>query len=236
MGSVVGFIPAVIGGKKVPLSPVGAIFKLAPENLKTWKIWEKLLHLDLWLIFFIGGMFGMLLPAMIVSSLVPVGTTLPAWGIAAHVSNQFAAKVGPWGYYFIALIGFFILFSTQLGVLDELVRVVTDTLWNTSEGVRKWAKGDVRRIYYPFLAIYLIFACFAMWAAAPLILLLIGANVTHFLGIWLIPVLTYLDRKLIPKELRTPLWVIIITWTMWAFHLFFAIALTLYYGFGIKIF
>jgi Mn2+/Fe2+ NRAMP family transporter len=75
-----------------------------------------------------------------------------------------------------------------------------------------------------------------MWTAAPLIILLIGATVVHFWGLWLIPVLTYLDRKLIPKELRTPLWVIIITWTMWAFHVFFAIALTAYYGFGIKIF
>jgi Mn2+/Fe2+ NRAMP family transporter len=235
-GSKVGFIPAVIGGKKVPLSPVGAIFKLTPENLKTWKVWERLTYLDMWLVFFIGGMFGMLLPSMIVASLVPPGTTLPAWGIAAHVANEFAAKVGPWGYYLIALTGFLVLFSTQLGVVDRLTRILTDVSWNSVGRLREWAKGDVRRIYYLLLTIYLIFGCFAMWVAAPLIILLIGATVVHFWGLWLIPVLTYLDRKLIPKELRTPLWVIIITWTMWAFHVLFAIALTLYYGFGIKIF
>jgi Mn2+/Fe2+ NRAMP family transporter len=235
-GSKVGFIPAVIGGKKVPLSPVGAIFKLTPENLRTWKVWERLTYLDMWLIFFIGGMFGMYLPSMIVASLVPVGTTLPAWGIAAHVSREFAAKVGPWGYYLIALTGFLILFSTQLGVVDRLIRILTDVSWNSVGRLREWAKGDVRRIYYLLLAIYLIFGCFAMWTAAPLIILLIGANIVHFYGLWLIPVLTYIDRKLLPKELRAPIWMPIISWTMWAFHLLFAIALTAYYGFGIKIF
>jgi hypothetical protein len=178
----------------------------------------------------------MYLPSMIVASLVPPGTTLPAWGIAAHVAHEFAAKVGPWGYYLIALTGFLILFSTQLAVVEKLARILTDISWNTIARLREWAKGDVRKIYYLLLAIYLVFGCFAMWVAAPLIILLIGATVVHFWGLWLIPVLTYLDRKLIPKELRTPLWVIIITWTMWAFHVLFAIALTLYYGFGIKIF
>jgi Mn2+/Fe2+ NRAMP family transporter len=235
-GSVVGFIPAAVGGKKIALSHVGAIFKLTPENLRTWKVWERLTYLDQWIIFFIGGMFGMYLPSMIVASLVPVGTTLPAWGIAAHVSREFAAKVGPWGYYIIALIGFLILYSTQLGVVDRLIRILTDVSWNSIGRLREWAKGDVRRIYYLLLTIYLIFGCIAMWTAAPLIILLIGANVVHFYGLWLIPVLTYIDRKLIPKELRAPIWMPIISWTLWAFHVFFAIALTAYYGFGIKIF
>jgi Mn2+/Fe2+ NRAMP family transporter len=235
-GSKVGFIPAVIGGKKVPLSPVGAIFKLTPENLRTWKVWERLTYLDMWLIFFIGGMFGMYLPSMIVASLVPVGTTLPAWGIAAHVSNEFAAKVGPWGYYFIAFIGVVVLFSSALATLETLIRMATEISWTSIERFYKWAKGDIRKIYYPLLAIYLIFGCSAMWLAAPLTLLLISANVVHFFGIWLIPALTYVERKIIPKELRAPIWLVVLSWIMWAFHLFFAIALTAYYGFGIKIF
>jgi len=236
-GSVVGYIPAVIGGKKVALSPLGAIFKLTPENLRTWKVWERLTYLDMWLIFFIGGLFGMYLPSLAVASLVPVGTQLPAWGIAAHVANEFAARVGGrWGFYFIALIGLMILFSTQLGVVDRLVRILTDVSWTSIGRLREWAKGDVRRVYYLLLAIYLVFGCISLWTAAPLIILLIGANVVHFYGLWLIPVLTYVDRKLLPKELRAPIWMPIISWTLWAFHVLFAVALTLYYGFGIKIF
>jgi len=236
VGSKVGFIPAVIGGKKIAFSPMGAIFKLTPENLRTWKVWERLIYLDMWLIFFIGGVLGMYLPSMIVASLVPIGTTLPAWGIAAHVSNEFAAKVGPWGYYFIAFIGVVVLFSSALATLETLIRMATEISWTSIERFYKWAKGDIRKIYYPLLAIYLIFGCSAMWLAAPLTLLLISANVVHFFGIWLIPALTYVERKIIPKELRAPIWLVVLSWIMWAFHLFFAIALTAYYGFGIKIF
>ncbi len=236
-GSLVGFIPAVIGGKKVLLSPVGAIFKLTPENLKTWKVWDRLVSMDQWIIFFTGGMLGMYLPALFVASLVPPGTTLPAWGIAAHVSREFAARVGgAWGYYLVALTGFMVLFSTQLGVVDRLIRVISDVGWSTVDSIRRWAKGDIRKFYYPALFIYLIFGSISLWLAAPLIILLIAANIVHFYGLWLIPALTYIDRKILPKELRAPLWMPITSWILWAFHLLFAIALTLYYGFGIKIF
>ncbi|MEM2376244.1 MAG: Nramp family divalent metal transporter, partial [Sulfolobales archaeon] len=236
-GSVVGFIPAAVGGKKIILSPLGAIFKTTPENLKTWKVWEKVTYMDQWLIFFTGGLLGMYLPSLMVASLVPVGTTLPAWGIAAHVAREFSVRVGgAWGYYLVALVGFMILFSTQLGVTDRMTRVVADVTWTSVEGIRRWAKNDIRRFYYPFLIAYLAFGCAAMWLTQPLILILIGANVVHYYGLWLIPVLTYIDRKILPKELRAPIWMPIISWIMWAFHLVFAIGLTLYYGFGIKIF
>ncbi|MCS7108856.1 MAG: Nramp family divalent metal transporter [Sulfolobales archaeon] len=235
-GSKVGFIPAVIGGKKIMLSPLGAVFKITPENLKTWKVWERMINLDMWLIFFIGGMLGMYLPSIMVAALVPPGTTLPAWGIAAHVANEMKAIVGPWGYYLVAFTGFMVLFSTQLGVVDRLTRIITDVSWTSVEAIRKWTKGDVRRLYYPALLIYLAFGCSSLWIAAPLIILLIGANIVHFYGVWLIPALTYIDRKILPKELRAPIWMPLVAWILWAFHLFFAIALTLFYGFGIKIF
>ncbi|MEM1898512.1 MAG: Nramp family divalent metal transporter [Sulfolobales archaeon] len=236
-GSVVGFIPAVVGGKKIALSPLGAIFRITPENLAVWKRWERITYLDQWLIFFIGGILGMYLPSILVVSLVPPGTMLPAWGIAAHVANEFAARVGgAWGYYLVAVVGFAVLLSTQLGVMDRLTRVVTDVAWTTSEAIRKFARGDVRRFYYPFLVAYLVFGCAAMWLTAPLILLLIAANIVHFYGLWLIPALTYIDRKLLPKELRSPIWMVIVSWILWAFHLVLGIALLLYYGFGIKVF
>jgi len=235
MGSRVGYIPAIIGGRKIELSATGAIFKITPENLKTWKRWERIINLDMWLIFFTGGMLGMILPMLMVASLVPRGTELPAWGVAAHVSEAFAAKVGRWGFYLVALVGFLILFSTQLGIADRLTRVVTDVTWTTSERVRRWAKGDVRRFYYPLLAAYLVFGSAAMWLTQPLILILIGANIVHYYGAWVIPVLTYIDRKILPKELRAPIWMLVFAWILWAFHIFLGAALTLYYAFGIRI-
>jgi hypothetical protein len=95
---------------------------------------------------------------------------------------------------------------------------MTDLLWSTSEGVRKWAKGDVRRVYYTFLFIYVafaiyVFAAFIATGTAPLIILLLSANIANFGGFYAWYVLWDIDRKL-PKELR-------LGWYYWPFILIF---------------
>jgi hypothetical protein len=110
-------------------------------------------------------------------------------------------------FWFLTLInGFWILFSTQLGNLDGIVRLTTDTLWSGSEKVRNWRGGDVRRIYYLILGMYVVWGCLAMGLAQPMVLLMIGANIAAFVfaftGIHVIIV----NRKILPKEVRAPLW------------------------------
>jgi hypothetical protein len=214
IGSVVGYIPAIIGGKKIITSPVGKVFKFTPENVATWRRWEKLLVWDQWLIFFPFGVIGMALPSILVASFIPRGTKLPEWGIAAHVAGQFGDMWGPIGYYFISFIGLIVLWGTQLNIMDALTRNMTDLLWSTSEGVRKWAKGDIRRVYYPFMACYIAFAMWAIWQAPPLIILLLSANIANFGGYGVI-LLHWLERKL-PKELR-------LRWYYWPFLYAYAI-------------
>ncbi len=234
MGSVVGYIPAMIGGKKIELSATGKIFKLTPENIATWKRWERLVILDQWLIYAVFAIIGITLPAVMVRSMVPLGTNLPGWGIAAHVANQFGAMWGPAGFYLIAFVGVVVLWGTQLFTMDMLSRNITDLLWSTSEGVRKWAKGDVRRIYYTFFIIYTAFAMWAIWQAAPLTLILISANMANFGGFYAWYLLWNINRKL-PKELRLRwyYWPPIIIFSIMC--MFFFVALVLAQFFGIKV-
>jgi len=205
MGSVVGYIPALIGGKRVALSPSGKTFTVSAENLKTFKRWEKLLNYDQWLIFFPGAILGMYLPSMMAASLLPRGQDLKAWGVAAHVAAEFAAIVGTWGYYLIAFMGFIILFSSALGAyVDAVPRNLTDILWS-SERVRKWARGDVRAVYYTLLAAYVALSSWAVFQAQPLILVTIAANIANFIGLLVIPAVIYLSSRL-PREIRPGLW------------------------------
>jgi len=205
MGSVVGYIPALIGGKKVMLSPVGKVFKLTPKNLGRFKTWMKILNYDQWFIFFPGAILGMYLPSLIAASLLPRGQSLPAWGVAAHIANQFAAIVGVWGYYLICLIGFIVLFSSALGAyVDAVPRNLTDLLWGL-ESMRKYFKNDVRLLYYTILAIYVAFSIWALYQTQPLIMVIIAANTANFIGIFVIPAVMYLTYRL-PKELRPKLW------------------------------
>ena len=233
VGSMVGYIPAIIGGKKIPVSPTGKIFRLTKENLETWRRWVRILKYDQWYVFFIGALLGMFLPALAVRSVTELGTTLPAWGIAAHISEQFAARVGPWGFYFVAFVGIACLLPTQLGVIDILIRTTTDAAW-IHEGVRKFFKNDIRILYYGLNVAYIIFASWAMWQTAPLILLLIAANMANIAAAFYVPAVLYLNTKL-PKELRPGLWEYIVLIIFWLMCIFIATAMILQQFFKISI-
>jgi Mn2+/Fe2+ NRAMP family transporter len=237
MGSAVGYIPSAIGGVKVFVSPIGKFPKPTPENIATVKKWMRIVTLDQMLIYFTICTFAGTVPALIATSLLPRGTVLGGWGIAAHVSEAFAKVVGPWGFYLISFIGLSILFTTQLMLSDNLSRNIIEIFWSTSEGVRKWAKGDIRRLYYTLLVVYIIFAVIIIWSGMePLLVLLISANVPHFMAFWSIPALIYINEKLLPKEYRSPRWMYIFLAIMFVFSAVIFVGLVLYYGFGIKIF
>ena len=46
MGKAVGYIPAIIGGRKIPLTKTGKVFALTPENRKSWREWWKFVRRD----------------------------------------------------------------------------------------------------------------------------------------------------------------------------------------------
>ena len=205
MGSAVGYIPALIGGKRVALSPSGKTFIVSNENVRTFKKWTRLLSYDQWLIFFPGAILGMYLPSMIAASLLPRGQELKGWGVAAHVAEEFAAIVGTWGYYLIAFIGFVILFSSALGAyVDAVPRNLTEVLWS-SKKVRRWVRDDVRVVYYTLLAAYVALSSWAVFQAQPLILVTIAANIANFIGLLVIPAVIYLSSRL-PREIRPSPW------------------------------
>ncbi|MEM1546573.1 MAG: Nramp family divalent metal transporter [Candidatus Methanomethylicia archaeon] len=233
VGSLVGYIPAIIGGRKIAVSPTGKMFRLTKENLEIWRKWVKILKYDQYGIFFIGALFGMFLPALAVRSVTELGTSLPTWGVAAHIAEQFAAKVGPWGFYYISLVGIACLIPTQLGVIDVLIRTTTDTAW-IHGGVRNFFKNDIRILYYTLNVIYILFASWAIWQTAPLILTLIAANMANVAAVFFVPAVLYLNTKL-PKELKPGAWEYIALIIFWLLCIFFATAMILGQFFGIKI-
>ena len=77
----------------------------------------------------------------------------------------------------IAVLGAWLLFKTQLDLLDGMVRTLTDILWTGSRRVRAWRGGDVRAVYYCVMAVVVLWAIVALRLAQPIVLLLIAANV-----------------------------------------------------------
>ncbi|MFS8531581.1 Nramp family divalent metal transporter [Sphaerobacter thermophilus] len=207
MGYRVGFISGLIGGRQEEIAPVGKTFPDTPENERRWKRWFRLLMLDQWVVFFGGALIGIFLTTLLVSHLAglpgeaaPTRETMPTY--AADVLSR---HYGSFFYYWALLMGFFVLFSTQIGIYEGLVRNVADGLYGTSERFRQFLAGDPRRFYYPYMAVLAVVIGIILFVALPVGLILISANMAN-LGALIYPfLLMYLNSKL-PGPARMRWW------------------------------
>jgi hypothetical protein len=137
---------------------------------------------------------------------LPRGSTLPSWGIAASSASGLILKLGNFGWFLALFFGFWILYSTALSNVDLVTRQSTDMLWFASDRVREWAKKDIRKIYYLLLIVFVLWGSLFMNIWLPLIIFAISANIANF-TMALSAVLTIrLNRKFLPKEYRPALW------------------------------
>lgn len=237
MGAKVGYIPALIGGKVIKVSPVGKVPRMTEGNKREWKNWWRIMQSDMVVVFWGGSMIGMVLPSLLWSSFLPLGSIAPPWAIAAFLPEAMAEKVGfAVGWVLVLAVGFVVLFSTQLGFVEGPVRAITDMVWWASSGVRKWAKEDIRRVYYVVLGVNVVWGLIGMNLTAPFILLLLGAAFANLLFMCQALMTLYTNRTFLPKEFRPQLWrqLALIGGVLWYGFFFFNWVAFQFFGFGIK--
>ena len=83
MGGVTGYIPAAVGGKKVHLAHSGFTFPPDESNMARWRGWWRVVRMDQWVIYLIGAILGMLLPAVLYVTFLQPGQDIRGYGIAA---------------------------------------------------------------------------------------------------------------------------------------------------------
>jgi hypothetical protein len=206
MGQRVGYIPAAFSAQKVNLAHSGVMFRPDGQSMERWRGWWRIVRADQVGIFFLGAILGMVLPALLYVTFLPSGTDLQGLGIAAALATSVGERIGPLMAVYVAFLGAWILFKTQLDNLEAMTRSITDILWTGSHRIRAWRGGDVRAVYYGVLAAIVIWGIIALRLAQPFILLQIGANVAGFVFIVASIHLLYINSRLLPVELRPPLW------------------------------
>jgi hypothetical protein len=206
MGQVAGYIPAAVGGKRVHLAHTGFTFAPTPEALARWRGWWRIVRADQWGVFFTGALLGMALPALLYVTFLPAGRDIRGLGIGAALAQAMGAEAGPLLAAAVAFMGAWILFKTQLDIVEGMTRAITDILWTGSRRVRTWRGGDVRVLYYAVLAAVVIWGIIALALARPIALLQFGANVAGVVFVIASLHLLYVNTRLLPAELRPPLW------------------------------
>lgn len=206
MGAHAGYIPAAVGGRKVHLAHTGFVPRRDEHTMRRWRGWWRIVRADQWGVFFTGAVLGMTLPALLYVAFLDPGTDIRGLGISALLAERIGARSGPLLALFVAFLGAWLLFKTQLDQLEGMVRALTDILWTGSRRVRAWRGGDVRVVYYTVLAVVVCWAMIALRLVQPVVLLQIGANVAGAVFVLAAPHLLYVNTVLLPVELRPPMW------------------------------
>src|SRR6266540_2202534 len=178
------------------------------------------IHNQYWL--WMGGAFlGMFLPTILATTVIEPGTDIRGLGVAARIADGVSTVTGSAALRLLtAMTGFWILFSTQLGIMDGFIRNITDTLWTGSPAVRRWRGGDVRAVYYTVWSLLLVWGCIAINLAQPIVLIQLGAAMASLIFVFVAIHTFVVNRRFLPPELRPPAWR---QAALWASAVFFGI-------------
>jgi hypothetical protein len=207
MGSKTGFLSGLIGGTRSKINPVGKTFPEDEKNSARWKRWFRYLLVDQWLIYFTGILIGMLVPCILVGYLSSLpGAAQPDSGsILVYTAVQLGQRYGPVMFGWALMIGFLILFTTQMIILELLARNFTDAAFSVSARFREWFDNDPRKFYYPFMFGLIIVISIFIHIALPQQLTLLSGNLSNFAALIFPLAMIYLNRQL-PRPARIRWW------------------------------
>ncbi|MEN2974638.1 MAG: Nramp family divalent metal transporter [Candidatus Caldarchaeales archaeon] len=243
MANRIGYISAVIGGRKVELSVDETSFKIDEDNLRRWRGWINVLRLDGWIVFALLTFITVLMTSVMAHALLTPeqAASLRGFGIAAAQAQALSNVLGGVAWVIVLLGGFWILFDTQWGLMDATTRTIMDNFWFASKKVKEWAKNDPRRLYY--LILYVLFTVslvimvgsLTLGWASPYQLVLTGANLGLFALTIAYPLQIIVNYRFMPRELRPSIITTILLVAGTIFYGFFLVGVIAQSIFNIRI-
>ena len=210
-------------GKQQP-EHTGFYFEDTPENKTNWMAWRKYLRYD--------NLFGVLINLFTVmittwlalALLAPKGIYPQGWKIAVVQSDFFYQWLGTIGKILFLIIAAAFLGDTWFAAADGASREFAD--FTRSHSSRAGQKS-FSYWYYFWLVFLIAVTCITMPLAQPGALIQIGGVISIFAFVLFIPVLYFLNYRLLPKKFPQwvvpPVWRTIILWSVWAIYLLIAI-------------
>jgi len=203
MGKYVGAIPSAIGGRNISLSHTGRVFPLDTENRSRWFGWMRHIRRDQYIWTFVQFL-GMALPCMLTLEFIR-NATVEGHRVGAMTAEGMADRYPDhrWLFWTLTLFcGFIILAPGQVSVNDQIARRWTDILWTTTKWARRFGGQKVKYLYYGILVIFCLWGVVALSLFDPFQILKISTVLQNIgLGFSALHAL-YVNRALMPRELR----------------------------------
>jgi len=220
MGAAVGAIPSAVGGHAIQLSRVGAVFPTTDDNLVRWREWMRYVYADQIWVWGCLCFLGMFLNVNLATAIVPRGTDLQGLAAGAYQA-EYLARIWPALWFLTLFNGFWILFKTQLGNTDILVRTIADAAWMAGRHTHAGRVG-IRGIYYGVLVVFSIWGVFAIQTASPFQLFKILANMAGIVLLIAGVQIFIVNRRFLPRAVRPAWWQETGLLACSAFYAFFA--------------
>ncbi|HEX6301457.1 MAG TPA: Nramp family divalent metal transporter [Acidimicrobiia bacterium] len=226
MGARLMPLESPLTGHPTRAVPVGQPFRDSEENLRRWQGWWRVANQEHLLLFFLLGL-------VIIATLSALSTAT-VFGLDLGQGLDFiraegrtlGEQVGPWFRNLFWVSGAVILFSTNLGILDHLGRLIADILkvnWLADRDAWSESKLYVSVVWGEIAAgsVILLFAL-----DAPLVLMVIAAALGGVAMLIYSALLIRLNRSTLPGTIRLKglrLWAMIWSVILFAGFSFFVI-------------
>lgn len=127
-----------------------------------------------------AAFIGIALPAMLSVEFLPRGATANQWVLAGMTADGVAGRVGgsfgAFCWYMILLCGFLVLLPNAASNADGFIRRWVDVCWTALRPLRKLEPGDIGKLYFGLLIVYLAIGVFFLSIAKPLWLIVAYGN------------------------------------------------------------
>ena len=115
---------------------------------------------------------------------------------STFTAEKLGEQYGTGMFYLMLVVGVLILFSTQLGIFEALVRNFTDAAHATSPRLRRLLEDDPRKFYYPYMLLVLVVIAGAIHLTTPVRLVQISADLSNVGAVMFPVLLMFLDAEL----------------------------------------
>jgi hypothetical protein len=207
MGGTLEGQMVTLGDEVVRFSRDGKVFAPTEANLDKWRQWWQYLRMDFWYLWSAGCLVSMALPTLLAAQFTSPGEIWSGFDAPTWLAQAVGWRSGLVLWTLALLTGFGILGLTQVGIATGFPRIVTDILWTAHARSRPPGPGlPAGPLYYAVLMAYALLGGVAMTVGDPFRLIVIGANVAALNFVALSLHTVWLNRTLLPPELRPSRW------------------------------
>ncbi|MDP8959783.1 MAG: Nramp family divalent metal transporter [Actinomycetota bacterium] len=202
MGAYIPRIESPITGEPEAVASIGAIFPTDEENMRRWRGWWSVANQEQFWFFFVLGLISIVILAVLTSATVFGQELAGGFDFIRAEGEVMAERIAPWFRTFFWLTGTIVLFSTNLGVLDHVGRVIADILKiNWFRDNDRWSES---KLYFTIVWTEIVVGSLILLFAIdqPLLLLVIASSLNGIVMFIYSILLIQLNRGALPRPIR----------------------------------